>query len=92
MCKGNDPSFYECPYCQHKLTMKEAVHILRGGCNFPKIARVLLPDGRIALCEVGQVFPILGEILDDDYKVDKETFEGYIDLRKSIKVARESSI
>jgi hypothetical protein len=64
----SNPSLHqECPYCHHTLSLREAIAVLRGDCNSPKMAFVRAENGTLLLLEAGRVFPCAGEVLDDDY-------------------------
>jgi hypothetical protein len=52
-----------CPHCQHKLTLKEAIEILNGS-GYVQYAQVKLSDGTITNIEAGLVNPNTVEILD----------------------------
>jgi len=53
-----------CPHCGSVLTLKEGITILNGS-GFSQVARVRLPDGRVALMEAALVNPNVVEVLDE---------------------------
>ena len=63
LVESNESETLKCPQCRAKLTLLEAITILNG-TGFQRIAKIKLPDGKIAFLEAGKVNPNAVEILE----------------------------